>query len=243
MTAIQTALRARILPGYAATLMRFFKTGPGEYGEGDRFLGIRIPAIREVARTADSTTSVPALLDSAWHEDRVLGLLILVRRFEAADGRERAGIVRFYLENSSRINNWDLVDISAWQILGSWLVARRRGILDRLAKSQSLWERRIAVVSTYAFIRTGDLADTFRLCRALLGDREALLHKACGWMLREAGKRDLRALEEFLDAHGRAMPRTMLRYAIEKFPESRRAEILRGKIRPVEPDARRTNRG
>lgn len=228
MTAIQNALRERIRPGYAATLAGFFKTGPGEYGAGDRFLGIRIADIREVARMAHRRTSVAGLLGSSWHEDRLLGLLVLVRRFETGDEEARAEVVRFYLANTGRINNWDLVDISAHQILGSWLATRPRGVLTRLARSRNLWERRIAVVATYAFIRTGELADTFRLCQVLLRDREDLMHKACGWMLREAGKRDLGALEEFLDAHGPAMPRTMLRYAIERFPAARRSEILRG---------------
>ncbi len=228
-TALRRLLREKVRPGHSESLAWFFKTGPGEYGEGDRFLGICIPDIRSVARGGESlpAAEVLKLLHSPWHEERVLALLILVRQFERGDERARKAIFDLYLRETVWINNWDLVDLSAYRITGAWLLGRPRTVLRRLARSQNLWERRIAIVATYAFIRTGDLADTFDLAERLLGDPHDLMHKACGWMLREAGKRDVAALERFLDRHARAMPRTMLRYAIEKFPEARRKAILR----------------
>jgi 3-methyladenine DNA glycosylase AlkD len=221
-------LRARIRPGYASSLAGFFKTGPGGYSEGDRFLGVRIPDIRKIARSAAAlpTADILPLLHSEWHEERVLALLILVRQFEIGDERTKRSLFNLYLGETRWINNWDLVDLSAYQIVGARLVGRPRTILRQLARSDVLWERRIAVVSTYAFIRTGDLDDTFELSERLLGDPHDLMHKACGWMLREAGKRDRPALETFLNRHATAMPRTMLRYAIEKFPEAERQAIL-----------------
>jgi len=223
---LRNELRARIRPGYAGSLSRFFKTGPGEYGEGDRFLGIRVPDIRAVSKLDDGVSDISALLHSGWHEERLLALLILVRRFGRGDGATKRAIFDLYLSETRWINNWDLVDQSAYQIVGGWLLDRPRAILRELARSRSLWERRIAIVSTYAFIRAGDLGDTFSLSKKLLGDPEDLMHKACGWMLREAGKRDVAALEDFLEEHGPSMPRTMLRYAIEKFPEKRRKQYL-----------------
>lgn len=232
---LRRALRGKIRPGHSESLAWFFKTGPGEYGEGDRFLGICVPDIRSVARGGESlpAAEVLKLLHSPWHEERVLALLILVRQFELGNGHVRKEIFDLYLRETAWINNWDLVDLSAHQIVGGWLLARPRTVLRRLARSESLWERRIAVVATYAFIRTGDLADTFDLSERLLGDPHDLMHKACGWMLREAGKRDVAALESFLDRYAPAMPRTMLRYAIEKFPEARRKAILRESRSPL----------
>jgi len=221
-------LRRRIRPGHAEMAARFFKSGPGEYGEGDRFLGIRVPDIRAVAKLDDGRSDIRGLLHSEWHEERLLGLLILVRRFERGSGAEQRSIFDLYLSETAWINNWDLVDVSAYKIVGAWLLGRLRARLHTLARSQSLWERRIAIVSTYAFIRTGDLDETFSLSRKLLNDREDLLHKACGWMLREAGKRDAGALRRFLDAHLPDMPRTMLRYAIEKFSPEERRRYLAG---------------
>ncbi len=226
MKNLREELRKRIAPGRAETLARFFKTGPGEYGEGDRFLGVDMPGIRAVAKLDDGKSDIRGLLHSPWHEERLLALLILVRRFQNEETAGRKAVFDFYLSETRWINNWDLVDVSAYHIVGAWLLDRPRPILRKLAASESLWERRIAIVSTWAFIRAGDLAETFRLSEKLLGDPEDLLHKACGWMLREAGKRDVAALERFLDAHATAMPRTMLRYAIEKFPAGRRKQYL-----------------
>lgn len=216
-------------PRDAAFLQTFFKTGPGQYGEGDHFIGVRIPAIRKILPRADGLPSREAekLLHSKIHEERLLALMIWVRHFQQGEEPRRKQIVDLYLKNTKWINNWDLVDQSAYHILGSWLLNKPRTILRNLARSPLLWDRRIAVVSTYAFIRKGDLKNIFELSRMLLGDNEDLMHKACGWMLREAGKRDEKALCRFLDEHHSSMPRTMLRYALEKFPESKRKEYLR----------------
>lgn len=227
MIPLQRRLRQLAEPGFAERAATFFKTGPGGYAEGDRFLGVRVPAVRALARAGGGAADVPQLMESPWHEDRLLGLLILVRRFEQGEEKEKKEVVGTYLSLTARINNWDLVDLSAYQILGTWLLRRPRGILDRLARSPSLWERRIAVVSTLAFIRARDLEPTFAITRKLFSDPEDLMHKACGWMLREAGKIDAAALEEFLLAHVRKIPRTMLRYAIERFPERQRLRLLR----------------
>jgi len=178
-----------------------------------------------MARTDELTEAeVLELLRSKWHEERLLALLILARRFEKAkrDEAARARIVKLYLANTQWINNWDLVDTSAPQILGAWLLTRDRAVLRRLAKSKSLWEQRIAVVTTLAFIRAGGFTDTLRLCEQFLTHEHDLMHKACGWMLREAGKRNVEVLREFLRPHASQMPRTMLRYAIEKLPEPER---------------------
>lgn len=226
MKTIRQELRDRIRPGHSETAAWFFKSGPGEYGEGDRFLGVRVPEIRAVAKLDDGSSDVSLLLRSKWHEERLLALLILVRRFERGDDAVRQAVYEFYLSETRWINNWDLVDVSAYKIVGAWLLGRSRAPLRKLASSECLWERRIAIVSTFAFIRTGDVGDTFYLSKKLLNDPHDLMHKACGWMLREAGKRDVRALENFLDENRARMPRTMLRYAIEKFPESRRKKYL-----------------
>ena len=208
----------------AAFLQRFFKTRAGEYGAGDRFLGIRVPTTRRLAREfrALPLVDVVALLHEPWHEARLLALMLLVARFERGTAAERREVYRVYLANTARINNWDLVDASASNIVGAYLEGRSRAPLDRLARSQSLWERRVAIIATFWYIRRGDYDDTLRIVERLLGDGEDLLHKACGWMLREVGKRDRVVLESFLSRHARAMPRTMLRYAIEKMtPEDR----------------------
>jgi 3-methyladenine DNA glycosylase AlkD len=226
MKTIRQQLRARIRPGHAETAAWFFKSGPGEYGEGDCFLGVRVPEVRAVAKLDDGRSDVRGLLQSKWHEERLLALLILVRRFERGDDAVRKAVYEFYLSETRWINNWDLVDVSAYKIVGAWLLDRNRARLRELASSKCLWERRIAIISTFAFIRAGDVGDTFSLAKKLLSDPHDLMHKACGWMLREAGKRDVRALENFLDENRERMPRTMLRYAIEKFPESRRKQYL-----------------
>ncbi len=215
-------LRKLVEPGYAARAASFFKTGRGEYAEGDRFLGVRNPNLHLLVRRDTGGWDVEPLLHSAWHEERALALLILVRRFERGDITVRKNISDFYLAATRWIDNWDLVDLSAHKILGEWLVDRDRKPLVRLARSESLWERRIAIVATWAFIRRGIFRPTLSITTQLLRDREDLIHKACGWMLREVGKRDVSALRGFLQDHVSRMPRTMLRYAIERFPERER---------------------
>lgn len=225
-TQLRRQFRAQGNAERAAGAPRFFKTGPGEYGEGDQFLGLTVPQVRAMLPQTDALTEaeVLELLRSKWHEERLLALLILVRRFERAkkDEAARAEIVKLYLANTQWVNNWDLVDTSAPQIPGAWLLRRDRAVLGRLAKSKRLWEQRIAVLATLSFIRTGDFADTLCLCEQFLTHEHDLMHKACGWMLREAGKRNVEVLREFLRPHASRMPRTMLRYAIEKLPEAER---------------------
>jgi len=227
---IQSELENLGDPEQAAFLRRFFKTGPGEYGEGDIFRGIRVPPLRKLAVRYGGACfpAIKALLGSPFHEDRLLALLILVRRFSQGDDAVRKRIYRLYLDNTGRINNWDLVDASAEHIVGAFLLDRSREPLYRLAVSSSLWERRIAVTATFHFIRRGDFADTLRIAEMLLLDREDLIHKATGWMLREVGKRDPEREKSFLKTHCRRMPRVMLRYAIEKFPEPERRRYLTG---------------
>lgn len=227
---LRQKLRQAATPAQAAISRRFFKTGHGEYGEGDCFLGLKVPQIRAALPQTDalSEADVLDLLHSEWHEERLLALLVLVRRFGRAkkDTAAQQRIVSLYLANTKWINNWDLVDSSAPHILGAWLLRRDRSVLDTLAASTSLWEQRIAILSTQAFIRAGDFADTLRLSALFLSHPHDLMHKACGWMLREVGKRDIKPLLTFLDQHAAQMPRTMLRYAIEKLPEKTRQAYL-----------------
>ena len=228
LPAVRKALTEAGNPKDAVFLQRFFKTGLGQYGEGDVFLGIRVPATRTLARQfADlPLTDVEKLLHDKFHEARLLALVLLVGRYERGDAAERQRVYRLYLANTDRINNWDLVDLSAANIVGAHLETRSRAPLDTLAKSKSLWERRIAIVSTYWFIRLRQFDDTFRISTALLGDKHDLIHKAVGWMLREVGKRDEGALERFLDAHAKTMPRTALRYSIERMTPERRKHYM-----------------
>ena len=203
--------------------------GPGEYAEGDQFLGIRIPDLRSLVKKADAVTLRQAvtLLHSEWHEERFMGLLLMENRFERADEESlQEEIVKAYLANTRWVNNWDLVDASAPSILGAWLLARRRSVLTELVRSENLWERRIAIISTLTLIRAGEFSDTFRLTERLLSDPEDLMHKACGWMLREVGKKDRDILISFLGKHAPGMPRTMLRYAIERFLQQERRAWL-----------------
>lgn len=202
----------------------FFRTGAGEYGEGDQFLGVTVPNLRIVTREFRDLPrdSVMELLHSAWHEERLLALLILVEQFR----RDPDATYALYMANTAHINNWDLVDASAPAIVGGWLATRSRAPLRKLAKSRSLWERRIAIVATQRFIRDGEFNDTLEIAKLLLGDEHDLIHKATGWMLREVGKRNHDVLVAFLDEHAREMPRTMLRYAIERFPEPLRRAYL-----------------
>jgi 3-methyladenine DNA glycosylase AlkD len=225
------AMRAAASSEAAEVARRFFKTGPGEYGEGDKFLGLKVPQVRAFVKQSDalSEDDVLALLHSEWHEERLLAMLILVRRFEKAKRDEplRSHLVQLYLANTAWINNWDLVDTSAPQVLGAWLLTHDRSVLHKLVKSKNLWERRIAVLATQAFIRQGHFDDTLALVKSLLSDKHDLMHKACGWMLREIGKKDKAVLGRFLDEHSARMARTMLRYAIERFPEDERQAYLK----------------
>lgn len=214
-------------PDRAVHTLRFFRTGPGEYGEGDVFWGVTVPQLRSVARQGLGldVPELDALLCDGIHEVRACALAIMVEK-SRVNAEAREALVQLYLRRTAQVNNWDLVDMSAC-LLGEWLLDRPRGLLDRLAGSSSLWEQRIAVVSTLTFIRRGDFSDIFRLAAGLLGHSHDLMHKALGWMLREVGKRDQAALEHFLSIHLREMPRTTLRYAIERFPEPERKAWLR----------------
>jgi 3-methyladenine DNA glycosylase AlkD len=225
---LRRRLRESAEPERTGTLRRFFKTGPGGYGEGDVFLGVRVPEARKVARGFDGLgeEDVLELLRSPVHEERLVALVMLVRRYERGDGATRGRVYELYLENTARINNWDLVDASAPQIVGAHLLDRDRTILDRLARSPSVWERRISIMATFAFIRAGDFGDTLRLARVLLGDGHDLIHKASGWMLREVGKRDEGTLVRFLEEHAPQMPRTMLRYAVERLDPPTRSRLM-----------------
>jgi 3-methyladenine DNA glycosylase AlkD len=228
---IQKQLRALASPETAAILQGFFKTGKGQYGEGDVFLGIKVPVLRALAnqhRDAGLDT-IARLLESRYHEERLCALLLLMQLFQRADEAGRQAVFDLYLGNTQRINNWDLVDISAPHIVGRHLENRPRKVLHSLARSSLLWERRIAIIATFHFIRLNDFTDTLRIAGLLLHDEHDLMHKAVGWMLREVGKRDLAAEKGFLLRHYHSMPRTMLRYAIERFPEPVRRSYLDGK--------------
>jgi len=219
-------------PEAAAFAARYFKTGPGLYGEGDVFLGARVPALRKLAGEfrALPEGEVLSLLGSEFHEARLLALLIWVRAASKGDEATKRRVYDLYLANSRSVNNWDLVDASAREIVGGYLNDKDRGPLHRLARSASVWDRRIAIVATHYFIARHDFADTLGIARILLGDTHVLIHKAAGWMLREVGKRDQATPEEFLRAHHGAMPRTMLRYAIERFPPDVRRAYLTGSL-------------
>jgi 3-methyladenine DNA glycosylase AlkD len=226
---IQQELSALADPERAAQLQWFFKTGPGEYGEGDRFRGIRVPLLRKLAKKYQDTPVEQALhlLRDPFHEDRMVALLILVHAFARGDEAKRRRIYEAYLAHTAYINNWDLVDTSAEHIVGAYLWERERAPLYELACSERLWERRIAIMATFHFIKRGEFEETLRLAEALLHDRADLIHKAVGWMLREVGERDRVVEERFLQEHYHSMPRTMLRYAIEKFPEEERQGYLK----------------
>jgi 3-methyladenine DNA glycosylase AlkD len=216
----------------AESSQRYFKTGPGEYGEGDRFIGITVPELRKLSKEYQGIplTEVTQLLHSPIHEERLLALLILVRAFAKGDEHVKETIFNIYLKNTRYINNWDLVDLSAMYIVGAFLMAKSKKPLFTLAKSKDMWERRIAIIATFYFIKEGKFTDAMKIARMLLSDMEDLIHKAVGWMLREVGKRHLATEERFLKEHYKKMPRTMLRYAIEKFPEAKRQRYLKGKI-------------
>ena len=220
-----TTEKARVLQG-------FFKTGPGEYGEGDLFLGVVVPDIRRVAKEFQDMPlgEIKKILASRYHEERVLALLMLVRQYEKGDEALKKRIYGLYLRSTRYINNWDLVDLSAPNIVGTYLLDKSKKPLYAFAKSNDMWKRRIAILATFTFIRQNDFDDTLRISKILLEDEHDLLHKAVGWMLREVGKRDLRAEERFLKQHYKKIPRTMLRYAIERFPEIKRQNYLSGTV-------------
>jgi len=220
-------------PARARDLARYFKTGKGEYAEGDKFLGLTVPATRSLAKKYRDLPlpGVKTLLASPWHEVRACGLMLLEGRFLRGGEGERKDIYRFYLANTRRINNWDLVDMSAPRIIGGWLKDKSRKPLYRLAASRLLWDRRIAMLACFDFIYGGESADALKIARLLLADRHDLMHKAVGWMLREVGKKcSEKILLEFLERNYAHLPRTALRYAIERFPEKKRKELLAGKF-------------
>ncbi|MBN1378429.1 MAG: DNA alkylation repair protein [Gammaproteobacteria bacterium] len=221
-------LRGLASPEIAEHSQRFFKTGKGEYGEGDKFLGIRVPVLRKLVRVNAKLelSDITELLKSSYHEERLFSLLLLVEKFRIGTNDEKQTICRLYLDHTRYINNWDLVDSSAHLIVGSWLENKNKSAIYALAKSENLWERRIAIISTFWFIRKNKFADTLKVSRLLIHDTEDLIHKAVGWMLREIGKRDVKIEKDFLAKYYKKMPRTMLRYAIEKFSESERKRYL-----------------
>jgi 3-methyladenine DNA glycosylase AlkD len=230
---IRGRLRGIADPMVARASQRFFKTGPGEYGAGDRFLGIRVPQLRKLVPEFQQAprSCVIALLESTWHEERLLALMLLVRQYELGDQATRSRIARLYLARRQYVNNWDLVDSSAHLILGPHLQDVDRRLLYRLARSRNLWDRRIAMLATLCYIRQKDHVDALRIAKLLIGDGEDLIHKAVGWMLREIGNRAAEVERKFLDEYAAQMPRTMLRYAIEKFPARERARYMKEKSR------------
>lgn len=236
LKAIQAGIRALRDPERARHSQRFFRTGPGEYGEGDAFLGLTVPETRLLARRCRGAPAGvrSGLLKSRFHEERLLGLLLMVDAFEKGDAAVRKAIFGEFLAHRGHVNSWDLVDTSAPSIVGGFLLEEgglksHPKLLDTLARSPSLWDRRIAILATFRFIRAGRFDWTLKLAERLLGDDEDLIHKGVGWMLREVGERDRAAEEAFLRRHAASMPRTMLRYAIEKFPEPLRQAYLKGK--------------
>ena len=225
---LQAELRAQANPDKVDVYKRFFKTGPGEYGEGDLFLGVNVPAQRRLAGKYRDLNWLDTirLLKSPYHEERLTALLIMIHQFERGDVLTRGRVYRFYLNNTRYINNWDLVDTSAHKICGPYLMDKDRTFLDNLARSRDLWKRRISIITTYYFIKHDQFDDTLRIAKILLHDKHDLIHKATGWMLREVGNRNRSVEEEFLDTHAAEMPRTMLRYAVEKFPPGLRKKYM-----------------
>ena len=216
----------------AETMQWFFKTGKGDYGEGDIFVGLKVPLQRKLAREFKdlSLAEIGELLNSSIHEERLISLIILIDKYQKTDEKGKKLIFNFYMKQRKGINNWDLVDISAPKILGRYLLEKDKGILFKFAVSKNLWERRIAIISTQEFIKNNNFKTTLQIASMLIKDEHDLIHKAVGWMLREIGKKDIALEEKFLRVHYKEMPRTMLRYAIEKFPETKRKKYLQGKI-------------
>jgi 3-methyladenine DNA glycosylase AlkD len=230
LNAIQIQLREIADPATALSSQRFFKTAPGQYGAGDIFLGIKVPTLRALVKEFRGTPLkiISELLKSKFHEERLFALLLLIDLYQQGNETNKQSAFDLYLAHSAHINNWDLVDVSAPHIVGDFLANRSRQPLYQLVASTSLWERRIAIVSTFHFIRRNEFSDTLLVAEHLLPDNHDLIHKAVGWMLREVGKRDQLTEEVFLQKHYQSMPRTMLRYAIERFPETRRKQYLNG---------------
>jgi 3-methyladenine DNA glycosylase AlkD len=231
---LRLELKSKANSDKAKILQRFFKTGKGEYGEGDIFLGITVPQQRTIAKSYLSLTfnEIQELLDSKIHEERLIALIILTTKFKKSkkNNLEKIKLYEFYLRNTKNINNWDLVDISAPKIVGEFLLNQDKYILRSLAKSENLWERRIAIISTLPLIKKRSFGETLAISEILLTDKHDLIHKAVGWMLREVGKKNKEVLELFLKTRYKEMPRTMLRYSIEKFPEDLRKKYLNGEI-------------
>ncbi len=228
---LRSELQALSDPAKAKVLQRFFKTAPGEYGEGDVFMGIAVPQLRAISKKYKdlSLSDIRILLYSKVHEERLVALLILVMKYK--NEQDKQTIVQFYLDNIRQVNNWDLVDLSAPNILGLHLVQKKdRSLLYKLAASDDLWERRIAILATHSFIRNNDFEDTIQIFKILLHDDNDLIQKALGWTLREIGKRNMSLEEEFLKRHYKKMKRIALRYAIERFPETKKRAYLEGKV-------------
>lgn len=232
MLPIQNELRKYASEERKKVNLRFFKTGKEHYGAGDQFIGVRVPDMRIVAKKFPNLPlkEIETLLLSPIHEERLVSLVVLVEQYKKGSEKTKQEIYDFYLRNAPRVNNWDLVDLSADKIVGPHLLNQNKSILRKLAQSPNLWEKRISIVSTYHFIRHKQFDDTFAIVELLMNDKHDLIHKACGWMLREVGKRDEKELIHFLQKHYTKMPRTMLRYAIEKFPEKKRKAYLEGTI-------------
>ena len=233
--AIEQRLHEVAEPERAPALQRFFRTGPGEYGEGDVFMGVRVPELRKLVKEYRGTPlkQTLTLLRSQYHEARLLALLLMVDAYQRSDDATRQAIYDAYLANTGRINSWDLVDSSAEQIVGGWLADKPHGLLDRLARSTHLWSRRVAIIATFHYIQRGEHRDAIRIATILVNDTHDLIHKAVGWMLREVGKRASdAALTTFLERHAATMPRTMLRYAIERRPATERARWMSLARRP-----------
>jgi 3-methyladenine DNA glycosylase AlkD len=229
LTKLEKILLGRKNLSKSKILSRYFKTGPGEYGEGDIFLGISVVEQRGIIKDflGLNLSDLQKLLNSKYHEFRLSALLILIKKYQSASPVDQKKIVDFYFKNIKNINNWDLVDVSCHYIIGAYFFDKDRQMFYDLAQSQNLWAKRIAVVSTFYFIKNNDLDDIFKLAQLLIKDQHDLMHKAIGWMLREAGKRDSLRLEKFLIKNIKNIPRTTLRYAIEKFPEKKRREFLK----------------
>jgi len=229
---IRKEIKKQANPKQAVILQRFFKTGKGEYGEGDIFYGIKVPVQRTIAKRFKDLAfeDLKVLISAKVHEERLVAAFIVVDQYKRSDEKKKKIVFDFYLKNRKGINNWDLVDLSAPKIVGAYLIDKEKDLLYKFAVSKDLWEKRIAIISTQTFIREHFFEDTLNISEILLQDKHDLIHKAVGWMLREVGNRDLETEEEFLKKHYKTMPRTMLRYAIEKFPEQKRIAYLRGKI-------------
>lgn len=232
LTNLRKDLHKLANPPKARILQGFFKTGKGEYGEGDVFLGITVPESRRIAIKYKNLPlkDIESLLKSKIHEERLIALLMLVHNYEN-NSEKKDEIFNFYIKNTKYINNWDLVDLSSHEIVGDYLLDKDKSVLYKMAKSSSIWEKRISIISTYTFIRNNKFSDTLQISEILLQDKHDLIQKAVGWMLREMGKKDQEEEEKFLRKHYKSMPRTMLRYAIEKFPENKRKAYLSGEIK------------